>query len=55
MDYDLADKLLDLQSNDIMKPIHASKIQLMRLGLQVSAKYAKLVKVANTSDISNYV
>ena len=46
MDCDLADEILHLQSDGTMKPIHASKNQLMWLDPKICAKYAKLAKVA---------
>ena len=46
MDCNLVDEILHLHSDYIMKPIHASKNQLMWLDPQVYAKYAKLAKVA---------
>ena len=39
---DQIDELMDLQNDDSVKPIHASKQQLMWLNPQVSAKYPKL-------------
>ena len=45
-DCDLADELSHLQNDDIMKPIHAFKNQLMWLNPLVCANYAKLVNVA---------
>ena len=46
MDCDLVDEILHLQSDDTIKPIHASKNQLMWLDPQFCAKYPKLAKVA---------
>ena len=39
---DQIDELMDLQNDDSVKPIHASKQQLMWLNPQVSPKYPKL-------------
>ena len=39
---DQIDELMDLQNDDSVKSIHASKQQLMWLNPQVSAKYPKL-------------
>ena len=46
MDSNLADELLHLQHDDAMKPIYASKNQLMWLDPQVCAKYVQLAQVA---------
>ena len=46
MDSNLADELLHLQHDDAMKPIYASKNQLMWLDPQVCAKYVELAQVA---------
>ena len=39
-------ELLELQNDDGMKPIHAVRNEMMWLDSQVSAKYSKLVVVA---------
>ena len=46
MDCDLVDEILHLQSDDTIKPIHASKNLPMWLDSLVCAKYPKLGIVA---------
>ena len=46
MDSNLADELLHLQHGYAMKPIYASKNQLMWLDPQVCGKYVELAQVA---------